>query len=288
MLQLFTDTDCDFTIELAKQYNYKLISMPYSIDGNEVFPYEDFETFDCKGFYDKLRAGTMAKTSAISEEAYKDYFEPVFKAGNDILYVHFSSAMSATFTGMKHAVDELLAKYPDRKFYTVDTKGISICGNLIAREVSDLVKNGMSAEEVVTWAKTEVDHFAVYFFADDLKFFARSGRVSNVTAVMGGLFGIRPIIYMGADGKMTSIDKAKGRKQALSKIMNYVADLQDDIQGHKVLIAHADAMELATMLAEKLTETYGQLDIEYIPVNPTAGAHCGPDCIGVCFHAIHR
>lgn len=288
MFQLFTDTDCDVTPELANEYGYKLISMPYSFDGEEVFPYMDFDTFDCKGFYDKLRAGKMAKTSAISETSYIEYFEPSFQEGKDILYVHFSGAMSATFVGMQNAVNELLKKYPDRKFYTVDTKGISIIGQMIAREVGMLARKGKTAQEIVKWAEEEVDRFAVYFFADDLKFFARSGRVSGVTAVMGGLLGIRPIIYMGTDGKMTSLDKAKGRKQALSKIMNYVTDLQDDIRGHKVLIAHADAMDLAKLLADKLTEQYGELDIEFVPVNPTAGAHCGPDCIGVCFHAIHR
>lgn len=55
MYTIFTDTDCDFTPETAKEYGYKLISMPFSIDGKTYFPYEDSETFDMPSFYAKLR-----------------------------------------------------------------------------------------------------------------------------------------------------------------------------------------------------------------------------------------
>ena len=126
MLVLFTDTDTDITPKAAKEYGYHLISMPYSIDGVTTYPYEDFEEFDAHAFYDQLRGGVLPKTSAISAESYKKYFEPHFKNGDDILYVHFSRAMTATFDAMDAAVKELKEKYPERSFYTIDTKGITL------------------------------------------------------------------------------------------------------------------------------------------------------------------
>ena len=51
MFVLFTDTDTDITPEVAKEYGYNLISMPYVIDGKEIKPYEDFQEFDYKTFY---------------------------------------------------------------------------------------------------------------------------------------------------------------------------------------------------------------------------------------------
>ena len=41
MLTLFTDSDCDITMYDAKRMGYKLIPMPYSIEGETVYPYED-------------------------------------------------------------------------------------------------------------------------------------------------------------------------------------------------------------------------------------------------------
>lgn len=55
MLVLFADTDTDMTPEIAEKYGYRIISMPYVIDGKETAPYEDFEVFDSHAFYDRLR-----------------------------------------------------------------------------------------------------------------------------------------------------------------------------------------------------------------------------------------
>ena len=288
MYALFTDTDTDITPVQAKEYGYNLISMPYSIDGKTVYPYVDFEEFDAHAFYDMLRGGVLPTTSAIGKEQYINYFEPHFANGDDILYVHFSRAMTATFDAMDKAIEELREKYPERKFYEIDTKGITLGSLNIVLEIGDLYKAGKSAEEIVEWAKTEVDHFAVYFVADDLKFFKHSGRVSGLAGTMGTLLGIRPIIYMDENGKMVSVGKEKGRAKALERLVAYVEELGDGIADHRVLIGSADSKDIADELSKMLKERFGELNIEYFDVNPTAGSHCGPNTVGVSFHAKHR
>lgn len=289
MVVLFTDTDTDINLEVAEYYGYKLISMPYIVEGKEIKPYEDFKVFNSKEFYDMLRSGTIPSTCAINPEVYKAYFEEEFAKGNDILYVHFSKAMSGTFNAMNIAVEELLEKYPERKFYTIDTKAITILSYSIVRSVGDMYKEGKSVEEILEWANKEVDHFAQYFFADDLKFFRRSGRISNFSGIMGNLIGVKPIIYMDNDGMMTNISKERGRKNALNKLVDYVLELGDEVEKHRVIIGHSDAYDLALKLKDMLQEKFNnKLDIEIVVVNPTAGSHCGPDAVGVSFHCKHR
>ena len=288
MLTLFTDTDTDITPAIAAEYGYKLISMPYSIDAKTVYPYVDFESFDAHAFYDLLRGGVLPTTSAISKERYLEYFEPEFAAGNDILYVHFSRAMTNTFDAMDQAVAELQARYPGSRFAEIDTKGITTISYAIVREVGDQIKAGKTLDEVLLWANEGVDRFAMYFFADDLKFFRRSGRVSGLAATMGTLIGIRPIIYMSAEGKMVSCGKEKGRIHAMERLVETVKELGDDVADYRVCIGHTDAPDIARELGDMLVEALGPLKIEYVEVNPTAGSHCGPNGVGVCFHAKHR
>ena len=289
MLTLYTDTDTDITPAVAAEYGYKLISMPYSVDAKTVYPYVDFTEFDARTFYDMLRRGVLPTTSAISKERYLEYFEPDLAAGNDILYVHFSRAMTVTFNAMDEAVAELRAKYPARRFEEIDTKGITTMSYAIVRAVGDQVKAGKTLDEVLAWAETEVDHYAMYFFADDLKFFRRSGRVSGLAATMGTLIGIRPIIYMSADGKMVSCGKEKGRVKAMEHLIGRVAELGDDIKNYRFYVGHTDAPELAKELGGMLQERFGaDLAIEYVVCNPTAGSHAGPNGVAVCFHAKHR
>lgn len=277
------------TPKVAAQYGYEIISMPYSIDGKTIYPYESFKEFDSKSYYDMLRGGVIPTTSALNEEQYRQRFEPVFAAGDDIFYVHFSRSMSATFGPMDNVVKELQAKYPERKFYALDTKGITIVSYLIALTVADMFKAGKTPEEVMEWSKTEVDHFAQYFFADNLKFFHRSGRVSGLAATMGGLVGLRPVIHMNSEGKMLSIGTVKGRIQVMERLADYVFEKGDRVKDYRVIIGSTDAQDLAEQIGDMIKEKLGQdVQIEYLQVNPTAGAHCGPDAIGVAFHSIGR
>ena len=288
MLKIYTDTDTDFYPALAAEYGYKLISMPYSIDAKTVYPYVDFDSFDAHAFYDVLRGGVLPTTSAISREQYLQYFEEDFKAGNEILYVHFSRAMTNTFDAMDQAVAQLRAQYPAARFEEIDTKGITTISYAIVREVGDLVKAGKTLDEILEWAKAEVDHFAMYFFADDLKFFRRSGRVSGLAATMGTLIGVRPLIHMSQEGKMVSVGTAKGRQKAIQYLVDKVGELGDQIEKHRICIGHTDAPEIARTIAGLIEERYGKQDIVYVDVNPTAGSHCGPNGVGVCFHAKSR
>ena len=289
MVTYFTDTDTDITAKEAAEFGYKLISMPYTLDGKEVYPYVDYETFDSHSFYQMLREGKMPSTSALNPYDYKKYFEPEFAAGNDILYVHFSRVMSASFDAMDRAVRELKEKYPERMFYTIDTKGITIGSLNIAREIGDMIKAGAPVEEILAWGEKEVDKFAVYFFADDLKFFQRSGRVSGIAGFMGNMIGVRPILTMTEGGRMESIGKERGRVNAMRRLLDYIEELSEDMDKHRVIIAHADAPELADRMKEMFIERFGDsYRVEINQVNPTAGSHCGPDTLGICFHAKHR
>lgn len=289
MYVIFTDTDTDITPEIAKRYGYHIISMPYSIDGEEFYPYEDSEFFDHKAFYEKLRAGALPKTSGISSEKYKEYFEPFFKEGKDILYAHFSSEMSGTFSAMNIAVNELKDLYPERKFYAIDTLAITIGALQIVEKIGDMYLAGKTPEEIIDWAKDGIYHTATYYFVDDLSFLRRSGRVKSISAAVGNLMGIRPIINIGEDGTMRSIDKVKGQKAAIAKLMYYVEQLNDNIADHRIHIVHSDIPELVDLLTEKLKSEYGEnLDIEVICASPAVGSHVGPNCVGLSFNAKKR
>ena len=263
--------------------------MQKSIDAKTIWPYEDYEVFDSHAFYDGLRNGILPTTGGISKERYLNYFRPEFERGNDILYVHFSAAMTVTFRAMDEAVAELLEKFPERKFHHIDTKGITIVSYNIVREIGDMIKAGRTVDEVLAWADKEVDHFAQYFFADDLKFFKRSGRVKGIAATMGTLLGIRPIICMNDAGEMVSIGKERGRANAMDRLVKTVEELGDDVKGHRVIIGHTDAPELAEERGNMLRARFGDdLFIETVVTNPTAGSHCGPNGVGVSFHASRR
>lgn len=106
---------------------------------------------------------------------------------------------------------------------------------------------------------------------------------------MGNLLGVRPIITMDDKGIMHSVGKARGRENAIERLVSYVEELGENVSSHRIIIGHSDCMEIAEKLEKRLKEKFGDnLTIEYSEVNPTAGSHCGPSGVGVCFYAKHR
>ena len=88
---------------------------------------------------------------------------------------------------------------------------------------------------------------------------------------------------------MVSVGKEKGRVKAMEHLVSVVEELGEDLKNHRMIIGHTDALELAEEVGDMLKEKFGDdLNIEYVVTNPTAGSHCGPNGVGVCFHAKHR
>ena len=288
-LTLFADSDCDITPEIAEKYGYRLISMPYTMDGKEIFPYETEKTFDPHAFYERLRHGTIPKTAGLSPEKYISYFEPELQKGNDILYIHFSSKLSGTFNAMHLAIEMLKEKYPERTIHTFDTKAITSLALVILIEVGKLYQQGKSLDELLTALDDLVHHYAFFAFADDLKFFKASGRVSGISAFLGGALGIKPIISIDKDGYMKPVGKVAGKKKAFMTIIEDIEKKGDDIANHPFLIIHSDiSKELLEYLRGLIVKHFGDIKAEEIIVSPVGGSHAGPDCLGIAFHAKHR
>ena len=117
MYQLFCDTNCELWHTTAKELGLRVIRMPYVLDGKEYY-YDLGEATDFAHFYRRMREGAVPTTSAINEQDYIDYFEPVLQEGQDIYYITFSHKMSATFQSMDRAIAGLLQKYPGRQIRT--------------------------------------------------------------------------------------------------------------------------------------------------------------------------
>jgi len=290
MYKIFVDSDSDFTLEECRKYDLGLISMPYEMDGKTIYPYFDFETFDAHPFYERLRAGEVPPTSAVNPQEYMELFEPFFKEGKDIIYITFSQKLSSTFNGVRLAVEKLKEKYPDRFLEMIDTKGITGCAYASGMEIIEYIQGGdHSVEEIKAFAEDLVDHTACYMYADNLKFFAKSGRVSGFAAFMGGMIGIKPIIYMDQEGRMVTKDKARGRTNAIDRIAQIVDELALDVEKHIVCITHTDFLEGAEIMEKLITDKYGKnLRLMTHVVNPTNACHAGPDAVSITFHAKHR
>lgn len=284
MYRLFCDSNSELWYTTVKELGLNVIRMPYALDGEEFF-YDMGENTDFKRFFDNMRGGGTPKTSALNEYAYMEYFEPILAQGEDIYYITFSHCMSATFQSMQCAIDKLKEKYPEREIRFKDTKLISMGCGLVVYYGAKKYADGATMDELDGYLDGLIEKTATYFVVNDLTYLYRGGRVSGASKVLGNLLGIKPILHFNEEGKIVSVDKVKGMKQATSRLLEYMKQNGEDVTDYKIFVLHADCEEEGKKFADKIRETFDGADVTLQMVGPVIGAHCGPGTLGVVFHA---
>lgn len=288
MAVFFTDSDCELPLRVVKDLKIdNLITMPYTICGEEHF-YDFGEDYEPKVFYDLIRQGNMPITSGLNTEIYKEYFEPFFAKGEDILYVSFSSQMSSTFSSMDIAVKELSEKYPDAKFRRYDTKAISMAAGLIVYAAARKFNQGMSNEDICKFLDTFAPRVNACFSPYDLTQLRRGGRLSAVSAILGNILQLKPIIRINDEGKLYSHAKVNGRNKAINYICDEVINNVTDLDEYPIIVLNADCPADAEKVVRKLKEALPNAQIWSEPVGPVIGTHCGPDTIACCYVGTKR
>ena len=276
-----TDSDSDLPFHLKQQYDIPVVYMPYALDGNEYF--DDLgQMLDHKSYYDKMRAGANPVTSALNEEAYLEYFEPILKE-KDLLFVAFSSKLSCTLQSVYSAREKLLEQYPDRKFTVVDTLSISGPQALLVLKAHEMYRAGKPMDEVAAWLEANKLRAQAYFTVDDLKYLKRGGRISAVAATVGTMLDLKPIIVEASDGTLQAGDKIRGRKKAIAYIVDKCVAAQPDPAESPIIVLNADAPEDAERAKSLLEQKIPGVNVLVENVGPVIGAHAGPGTLAVCF-----
>lgn len=284
MSLFFTDTDCEIWYTDVEKYNINIIGMPYTIDGEEKV-YDMGKNTDFKGMYNKMRAGAMPITSALNPQNYIDYFEPAFKSGQDIFYVHFSDKLSGTFNHMQVALEELKEKYPERKITLFDTKSICYGAGLQALMAGIMHYEGRSDEEILAFLKEFSPKVVTKFVVDSLFHLKRGGRVSATSAVVGSLLNIKPLLEITKDGRIEKYATAKGMKRAVLTIVGDCVENVAEVDKYPIFVIHADNEEMAILATSQIkTELGDNVDVRVYPIGPVIGTHCGPGTVGIVYY----
>lgn len=279
---IMTDSDSDLPFALQQEMNIPVVHMPYTMEGQEYL--DDLgQTMDYKTYYDKMRSGAHPTTSALNEFVYLEYFEPILAEGNDLLFIAFSSQLSATINGIYSAREQLLEKYPERKFIVVDTLSISGPQTLLIIKAHEMYKSGASIEEVAAWLEENKLRAQAWFTVDDLVYLKRGGRVSPAAAAIGTLLDLKPILTETCEGKLAAAEKVRGRRKAMNYIVDKAVENIVDPKESIALVLHADAKADAERLRDLAAAKLPGLTLRIENVGPVIGAHAGPGALALCF-----
>ena len=284
--KIITDSCCDFSDEMCARLGISYTPLMVTYNGQTHSNFS--EEAAIKGFYDQLRQGTMATTSAVNPEGWAEVIRPALEAGEDVLVIAFSSGLSTTYQSAVIAAQELQEQYPQRKINVVDSLCAALGQGLLIWYACKKRDEGMSLEELTAWCEDNKLNLCHWFTVDDLMYLKRGGRVSAATALVGTMLQIKPVLHVDDEGHLINVSKARGRKASIEALAKKVAELGEDYDNSTMFISHGDCREDAEYLANILKTTYGVKEVLINYVGAVIGSHSGPGTLALFFLGKHR
>ena len=285
---IITDSTCDMPQEMADELGLAILPIRVSMEDKEYAHYLDGRELGFHEFYEKLRAGVPAKTSAANQEDFLSLMEPALAAGRDVLYIGFSSGLSSTYNVGVMTAAQLAEKYPERKVYTVDSLSASFGEGILVYHAVQQKLAGKSIDEVRAFVEENRLHLCHWFTVDDLQHLKRGGRVSAAAAVFGTMLNIKPVLHVDDEGHLIPVGKVQGRTTSIKALLKKMQETAIDPAEQVVFISHGDCEKDAEKLAAMVRESIGPKEIILNPIGPVIGAHSGPGTAALFFLGTKR
>lgn len=279
---IVTDSMTDLPENILTENEIEVMHLSYTIDGEH---YEKGQQLDAKEFYARMRNGSMPITSQVNPEYAKEVFQRAGQKNKNILCISFSSGLSGTYNSALVAANELMEEDPQYQISVVDSLAASLGQGLMVYQAIQQRKEGKTKEEIMAFIKENIDHYAHVVTVDDLFHLYRGGRVSRTSAVVGSLIQIKPMIILNNEGKLIPVEKARGRKKSLAKLVDMMGDRLENYKGTNdvICIGHGDCLEEALYVKSLIEQRFGFKEFIINEIGPTIGAHTGPNVVVIFF-----
>ena len=283
--RIVTDSGSDLNQSMIDQLNITVVPLMVNFKGTTQ---PDNVDNGISAFYDGLRAGEVATTSAINPNGWEEKIEPILAAGQDVLVIAFSSGLSTTYQSAVIAAEELKEKYPDRSIRVVDSLCASLGQGLLVWYACQKRDQGLSLGELTAWLEENKFNLCHWFTVDDLMYLKRGGRVSAATALVGTMLQIKPVLHVDNEGHLINVAKARGRKASIEALAKKLGELGLEGENSTVFISHGDCIDDAKLLETMLKEHYGVKEVIIGHVGAVIGSHSGPGTLALFFLGEHR
>lgn len=294
MFQIVVDSAANIPAELVKKYDIRVISFVNYVNGQPLTCFDPDLTMEqerAKGkeYYNAVRAGAEIKTGLISSGDFEECFRSIMEKNEDVLYFSLSKNISGTFNSARIAAQELMENPPmGRRIRMIDSLNASLAQGILAIYASEMRSQGMDFDTIADTLETYPARMNGIFTVGDLKYLAKTGRLSGSAALIGNILSIKPILRGNKDGYIVQYKKCRGRKAALNTLVSLVCETIIDPKEQIIGIAHADSYEDSLYVMEEIQKRIQVREFINTSYDYCTGSHVGPDTIALFYMAKDR
>ena len=280
MIKLIVDSTCDLPEQIYKDNDISVLPLRVFINDKE---YLDRVDISIEEVYNAMRKNILPKTSQVAPSEIYKVFEKLCNEDSDFIYLAFSAAMSGTYNLAANILEEFKEKYPDRKMIVIDSKSGSTGIGLIVMQALKMIEKGYDFKTIVEQINEMVNHIEHIFTLTDLKWIMKGGRITKTEAVLGTMLDLKPILDVN-NGYIEVIKKVRGKKKSLNTLVDILEERSNGFTDQIIGIAHADDVETAENLKNKIKERFGEnTEFTVNKIGCVLGSHLGIGGVGILF-----
>lgn len=280
---IITDSCCDLPAQTAQELELEVLPLSFQLRGRDYYNYLDGHELSFPDFYAQVRGGEQVTTAAVNVGQFETAMRAALEAGQDVLSISFSSALSTTYQSSVIAAQSLREEFPDAKILTVDSLCASLGQGLLLWLCVQQKRSGRSLEEVHAYAEEMKMRIGHWFTVDDLNHLKRGGRVSAAAALFGTMLSVKPVLQVNREGQLIPVHKVRGRKASLLALVDEMEKNMLPPAEQTVFISHGDSEADARFVAEEIRRRFGIENIRINFVGPVIGGHAGPGTIALFY-----
>ncbi|WP_261805622.1 DegV family protein [Lapidilactobacillus luobeiensis] len=277
-IAIVTDSSAYLTAAECQRYSITVVPIPFIMDDQVYREGIDLET---TAFYEKLRvAATLPSTSQPPLGDMLRTYENIANAGYDVvLSIHLAS----TISGFYHTLQSVTPKVTGLKVVPYDS-GITVrlLGYLVIA-AARLAEQGADLATIISELDRLRGQINEVFIVNDLKNLARGGRLSNMSAALGSMLKIKPLLTFDQQtNKIVLFEKVRSLKRAYQHAEKIFADdLAHSPIPLRLLIIHANDPDAALAWQKKLQGQFPDVVTEVTYFGPVIGTHLGEKAIAL-------
>ncbi|MCE5193328.1 MAG: DegV family protein [Candidatus Cryosericum sp.] len=274
MIQVVMDTTTGMTKAEFEQAGITMIPL-YIRDGDKLYR-EQIDIFP-EEFYRRERQGAIFETAQTNPADLVSIFKPILEAGDEIVCVLISSAISGSVNAAHVAAQTLGA---EDKITIVDSLESGYGEAYLGFTAKKMAEAGENRTEIVRALGDIRKRTRTYFIMESLKWLFHGGRLTGAQYFVGSVIKLNPIVWFDEAGRMISYDKTRTFKVAKDHMRQLVAEAGK--HGVEAATLHwPDNLEEAQDFHAQMEEIL-QVPVSYTKLSCVLGVHTGPDLLGPC------
>ncbi len=222
--------------------------------------------------------GKLPSTSQPPIGAILEQFTALAKAGKKVIMLTVDSVLSGTYQTACVAARQVMDEIKGADIRVIDSKTAACPISGIAMELLARTAEGMDIDEAERLGLDMVARTDTFFSVNTLDYLQKGGRIGAVGALIGNIFGIRPIVHLDKDGKLEVADKCRTRKKVLKRMIEMAAQ---NAPLEAIYIANAEAQQDAEDMKEQMQTLFSDVPIMLTSIGTVLAAHLGPGVIGL-------